>query len=181
MINDVWALRFDAEIGRVAGEHGAPLVLMHNSQGSLDAAYPSALRREQEELRAEVNGGDSVSAIRKHLAERMETAQSMGIARWQLLADPGIGFGKQLSQNLAILRRLAEIKTTGYPLLVGSSRKGFIGRLLGGLPPDQRVEGTLATNVLAAVGGADVVRVHDVQAAARCLRVADAVLREYPE
>ena len=178
MINDVWALRFDAEVGHVAGESGAPLVLMHNSDRSLDAAYPASLRREQEELGVKLNGGDAVSAIREHLAERMATAQSMGIARWQLLADPGIGFGKLLGQNLEIIRRLADIKGIGYPLLFGSSRKGFIGRTLGGLPPDQRLEGTLATNVLAAAGGADIVRVHDVLATVRCLRMTDAVLRD---
>jgi 2-amino-4-hydroxy-6-hydroxymethyldihydropteridine diphosphokinase len=192
MVNDVWALRFDAGTGHAAAESGAALALMHNSDRALDDGYPLSLRRgiqpsgerppsgdlqASRKVDENMDEEDIVLAIRVHLAERLAAAQSMGVARWQLIADPGIGFGKELRENLEIIRRLGEIKGLGYPLLFGSSRKGFIGRVLGGLSPDQRVEGTLATCVLAVAQGADIVRVHDVQAAVRAVRMADAVVR----
>ena len=101
-----------------------------------------------------------------------------GVARDRILVDPGIGFGKTAEHNLEILHRLAELKAAlGLPLLVGTSRKRFIGQLLGDAPPDDRVEGTAATVALAIAAGADVVRVHDVAHIVRTVRVADAIIR----
>jgi dihydropteroate synthase len=94
-----------------------------------------------------------------------------------LVTDPGIGFGKTVAQQLELIDRLDEVRGLGYPLLFGSSRKSFIGKVLGDLPPEERIEGTLATCVLAAERGADIVRVHDVRAAVRSVRMADAIVR----
>ncbi len=116
------------------------------------------------------------SALEAHVAR----ALAAGVPRDHLIVDPGIGFGKRVERSLALLRYLRRLKQhpalSGLPLLVGTSRKGFIGDVLG-LPVDQRVEGTLATLVLAIAQGADLVRVHDVRAAVRCCRMADAVVR----
>jgi dihydropteroate synthase len=110
------------------------------------------------------------------LERRLNHAVKAGIAWEHLIVDPGFGFGKDRRQNLELLRRLSELQSLGRPILVGTSRKGTIGRVLG-LPVDQRVEGTAATVALAIAGGADVVRVHDVQAMARVARMTDAVVR----
>ena len=95
----------------------------------------------------------------------------------RLIADPGVGFGKNLTQNLALIRRLGELASLGYPLLFGPSRKGFIGKALDGLPPEERLEGTLASSILAIDRGVDILRVHDVKATAGAARLADAVVR----
>ena len=99
-----------------------------------------------------------------------------GMPRWLLITDPGIGFGKDLAQNLALIDRLGELRSLGFPLLFGPSRKGFIGKTLGGLPPEQRLEGTIATCVLAIDRGVDILRVHDVKAVARAAQMADAIV-----
>ena len=112
------------------------------------------------------------------LRQSVEVAQAAGVAREQIIVDPGIGFGKTAQDNLRLLRRLDEFKSVmGRPLLVGTSRKSTIGQVLGGLPPDQRVEGTAATVALAIAKGADIVRVHDVQAMTRVARMSDAIVR----
>jgi dihydropteroate synthase len=103
------------------------------------------------------------------------------VERERVIVDPGLGFGKTPAHNLEVLRRLGELRGLDRPVLVGPSRKSTIGALLGGAPPEDRLEGTLALCVLAAANGADLVRVHDVAEVARALRVADAVLRGTPE
>jgi dihydropteroate synthase len=159
MVNDVWAARRDPETALAAAEAGAHLVLMHNKEV---AEY----------------AGDVVTEVVAWLGDAVEAAVAAGVARDRILVDPGIGFGKTAEHNLEILHRLAELKAAlGLPLLVGTSRKRFIGQLLGDAPPDDRVEGTAATVALAIAAGADVVRVHDVAHIVRTVRVADAIIR----
>ena len=160
MVNDVWAARRDPGTADAAAEAGAHLVLMHNRD---DIDYPRGVF-------------DEVVAW---LREAVERAEARGVRRDRLLVDPGIGFGKGTAENLELLHRLEELKVAvgGLPLLVGTSRKRFLGELLDGAGPDDRLEGTAATVALAIAAGADVVRVHDVAHVARLRRVADAIVR----
>ena len=159
IVNDVWGLKADAEIATVAAERGAGLVLMHNQQGHV---YDNLLE-------------DIINGLRRGV----EVALEAGVSRANIIVDPGIGFGKTADQNIEVLRELGRFKTIGLPLLVGTSRKSTIGRLLGGLPPLERVEGTAATVALAIAAGADIVRVHDVREMARVCRVSDAIVRDW--
>lgn len=159
MVNDVWAATRDPDTARAAAESGAFLVLMHNQEV---AEYP----------------GDVVQEVIDWLRSAVSAALEAGVPRERLLVDPGIGFGKTGEHNLEILHRLGELKAAlELPLLIGTSRKRFIGRLLDDAPPDDRVEGTAATVALAIAAGADMVRVHDVAHIARTVRVADAIIR----
>ena len=159
IVNDVWAARRDAGTADAAAAQDAHLVLMHNQEG---ADYP-----------------DGVFATVGWLRDAVQHAAERGVARERLIVDPGIGFGKGTEENLELLHRLGELKEAlgGLPLLVGTSRKRFIGALLDGAAPDDRVEGTAATVALAIAAGADIVRVHDVSHVARTRRVADAIIR----
>lgn len=156
IINDIWGLKADPDIALAAAETGAPLVLMHNQ---MNTQYH-----------------DLLPDIFKSLSHSKQTALDAGVPQDNIILDPGIGFGKTAEHNLEILRRLAEFKSLGSPLLVGTSRKSTIGRVLD-LPPDQRLEGTAATVALAIAGGADIVRVHDVPEMVRVCRMSDAVVR----
>lgn len=156
IVNDVWGLKKDPEIATVASESGAGLIIMHN-QGT-------TLYR------------DLVPDVLASLSQSVELARAAGVPQEGIILDPGIGFGKTADHNLEILNRLGEFKTLNCPLLVGTSRKSTIGRVLD-LPPDQRVEGTAATVALSIAGGADIVRVHDVKQMARVCRMTDAVVR----
>lgn len=160
VVNDVWAARRDPGTADVAADHGTHLVLMHNQESR---EYPGGVYDE----------------VRRSLAESLELATARGVDRRRIVVDPGIGFGKGTAENLELLHRLAELKRDlgGLPLLVGTSRKRFIGELLGGVPPEDRVEGTAATVALAIAAGADIVRVHDVAAIHRTRVVADAIIR----
>ena len=157
IINDVWGLKADPTIAAVAAERGAGLALMHNQQGQV-----------YEDLLDDIVNGLQGSA---------DTALTAGVPRANLMVDPGIGFGKTADQNIEVLRELGRLQELGLPLLVGTSRKSTIGRLLGGLPPEERLEGTAATVALAIMRGADIVRVHDVKEMARVCRVSDAIVR----
>jgi dihydropteroate synthase len=163
IVNDVWAARRDPSTAEAAADGDAHLVLMHNQER---AGYP----------------GGVFETVVGWLNEAVEAATRAGVARERLIVDPGIGFGKTPEDSVALLHRLGELKKAlgGLPLLVGTSRKRFIGEILGGLPPDQRVEGTAASVALAIAGGADMVRVHDVAHMARTIRVADAIVRWRP-
>jgi dihydropteroate synthase len=156
IINDIWGLKAEPELAKVAAATGAGLVLMHNQQGM-----------EYRDLMP-----DLVSSLQASI----KTALDAGVPRENVIADPGIGFGKTPDQNLAVLAGLDALKATGCPILVGSSRKSTLGLLLD-LPADQRVEATAATVSLAIAGGADIVRVHDVKEMMRVCRVTDAVVR----
>lgn len=156
MVNDIWGLKRDPEIARVAAAYQVPIVLMHNQEGT-----------EYRELLADI-----ILSLR----HSMERASAAGVRSENVILDPGIGFGKTWEQSLELLRRLEELKVLGRPLLLGTSRKSFIGRVLD-LPVDQRLEGTAATVALGIARGADMVRVHDVQAMVRVCRMADAIVR----
>ena len=160
MINDVWAARRDPGTADRAAASGAHLVLMHNQEGT---GYPAGVFR----------------AVVDWLGEAVQAAEARGVERGRLIVDPGVGFGKTTDDNLELLHRLAELKAAlgGLPVLVGTSRKRFLGELLGGAAPDQRLEGSAATAALAVMSGADIVRVHDVAPIARTVRIADAVVR----
>lgn len=157
LINDIWALRQDPGLARVTAEAGVPVVLMSNQRGAAVT-------------------GDIMAVIIADLERAIGQAVRAGIARENIIIDPGVGFGKSLEQNLQIIRRLAELKTLGQPILLGTSRKSMIGLVLG-LPIDQRVEGTAATVAIGIANGADMVRVHDVKAMARVCRMSDAIIR----
>ena len=163
IVNDVWAGHRDPDTLAAAAEAGAHLVLMHNKEV---AEYPDGLF-------------DEVVAW---LRSAVEAAVAAGNARDRLIVDPGIGFGKTPAHSIEILHRLAELKAglDGLPLLVGTSRKRVIGELLGGAPPDQRLEGTAASVALAIAAGADIVRVHDVAHISQTVRVADGIVRWRP-
>ena len=162
IVNDVTALRGDPEMAALCAERGATVVLMHMLGNP---------RTMQDEPRYD----DVVAEVAAFLAERLEAAIAAGIEEERIWLDPGIGFGKTAAHNLELLRRLGELRRLGRPLLVGTSRKSFIGRA-DGSPVDERSGGTIASSVLAAAEGADVLRVHDVAAARQALTVAEAVL-----
>jgi len=156
IINDQWALRSDREMASVVAEYQAPLIMMHNQH---DTIYRDLM-------------GDIVQFLQESIA----LAVQAGIARENLIIDPGIGLGKTSEQNLEILRRLRELDCLGLPVMLGTSRKSMIGKVLG-LPFDQRVEGTGATVALGIAQGVDIVRVHDVKEMVRVARMTDAVVR----
>jgi dihydropteroate synthase len=175
MINDIWGLRFDASLARLAAQASLPLVVMHNRMQPADPAYRQQLM--QMPFGPANHYDDIMVELRAELEQSLTLAMSLGVPRWLLLIDPGIGFGKSLEQQLELIGRLNELKALGYPLLFGASRKSFIGRILGGLPREEQLEGTLAANVLAIARGADLLRVHDVQAISRAARLTDALVR----
>jgi dihydropteroate synthase len=160
IVNDVWAARRDQGTADAAAASGAHLVLMHNQE---DGDYPEG----------------TFDTVVGWLREAVAAAEARGVPRERIVVDPGIGFGKGTTQNLELLHRLGELKAAigGLPLLVGTSRKRFLGALLDGAPPTERLEGTAATVALAIAAGADIVRVHDVASIDRVRRVADAVVR----
>ena len=157
MINDIWGFQEDAALAVVAAEHGTPVVLMHNQNGT---EYQ----------------GDMVEEIKRFLTESVRIAKEAGVHEDKIILDPGLGFGKTPEQNLLVMSRLGEIKSLGYPVLLGASRKSMIGKILD-VPPKDRDEGTIATTVLGIVQGVDIVRVHNVLANVRAARVTDAIVR----
>ena len=172
IVNDIWALRADPDMASLAAGRGAPVILMHNRSKpndiDIDARLGGAYR-----------GADYdhlLDDIAAELGELASAAEAAGIARDQIVLDPGIGFGKTAVQNMALLNNLDRLKALGYPLLIGPSRKSFIGKVLD-LPADERIEGTAAALAIGIARGADIVRVHDVEAMARVVRMTDAILR----
>ncbi|MFN4217803.1 MAG: dihydropteroate synthase [Candidatus Bipolaricaulia bacterium] len=164
IVNDISALRFDPRMVTVVARARVPVVLMHM------LGDPRTMQQNPVYT-------DVVREIKEFLAERIAFARAHGIEK--VLIDPGIGFGKTVEHNLEILRRLGELKELGCPILIGTSRKSFIGRLGSTgpepLPIDQRLEGTIASNVIAVFNGAQIVRVHDVAPMKRALAIVDAV------
>jgi dihydropteroate synthase len=156
LINDVWAVGEDDSLARLAADHGVPLVIMHN--------------------RAEARYTRFLPELIADLQRAIERALGLGL-RWEdLIVDPGFGFGKTADHNLELLRELGTLRLLGRPVLLGTSRKSTLGRVLD-LPTDQRLEASLATTALGIAGGADVLRVHDVQANVRAARMSDAIVR----
>jgi dihydropteroate synthase len=162
IVNDVSALRHDSEMAALCAERGAGVVLMH---------MPGNPRTMQDDPVYE----DVVGEVKAFLAGRIEVAVAAGIDEERIWLDPGIGFGKTIEHNLELLRRLAELRDLGRPLVIGTSRKSFIGRI-DGSAVDDRLGGSIASSVLAAAEGAGVLRVHDVAETAQAMRVAEAVL-----
>ena len=172
IVNDVWGLRADPALGEVAARYAAPLVLMHNRSKPANA-----------EIEARLGGryvgmeyADLLTDVKRELLESVALARSAGVPDERLILDPGIGFGKTVEQNLALINRLDEIRSLGFPVLLGPSRKSFIGYTLD-LPADQRLEGTAAAVAVGITRGADVVRVHDVATMVRVARMTDAIVR----
>jgi dihydropteroate synthase len=153
IVNDVWGLTRSPKIAELAAQQRCGLVLMHNQDGT---EY----------------SGDLLEEVKRFLSEAVARARSAGVPAERIIVDPGIGFGKTADQNWEVMRRFDELKELGQPILVGTSRKSFIGKLLD-LPVEDRLEGTMATVVAAVLGGADIVRVHDVAQMTRAVRVAD--------
>jgi len=157
LLNDVWAVAPDDAIGALAAAHGVPIVVMHNRA---EARYTS--------LMAEVIA-DLMAAI--------ERAVAAGVPLGNVIVDPGFGFGKTPDHNVALLHDLGALRVLERPILLGTSRKSTLGRILGDLPVDERLEGTLATTALGIAAGADMIRVHDVRANVHVARVSDAIVR----
>ncbi len=175
MVNDVWSLHADPDLAGVVARHQAPVILMHNRSSWVHAEVRQRLGGRYVGIPYE----DLLEDIRRELLESVEIARQAGIPDEHILLDPGIGFGKTVEQNLELLDRLEEIRSLGYPVLLGPSRKSFIGYTLD-LPPDQRVEGTAAAVAVGIVRRADIVRVHDVETMVRVVRMADAIVRRGP-
>jgi dihydropteroate synthase len=162
IVNDVTALQISPEIAALCAERGVGLVLMH-------------MRGDPRTMQADPTYEDVVEDVKAFLAERLEVAVAAGVAKEKVWLDPGIGFGKTLEHNLELLRRLGELRSLGRPLVVGTSRKSFIGKIDGSQVAD-RLGGSIASSVLAAAAGADVLRVHDVAETAQAAKVAGAIL-----
>jgi dihydropteroate synthase len=162
IVNDVTALRGDPEMARLCAERGATVVLMHM------LGEPRTMQRDP-------RYDDVVAEVKAFLAERLAAAFAAGIAEERVWLDPGIGFGKTAAHNMELLRRLGELRELGRPLVVGTSRKSFIGKV-DGSGADERLGGTIASSVLAAAEGAEVLRVHDVAEVGQALAVAAAIL-----
>ena len=164
IINDITGFREDPAVLAVAARHGAAVVAMH-IQGR-----PATMQQHPTYT-------DLLGEVIAYLRESVAQAVAAGVPRERIWVDPGIGFGKTVAHNLELLRRLGELRVLSQPILVGTSRKGFIGLLLGGVPPAERVTGTGATLAVSVCHGADVVRVHDVGPAVQVVRVTDAIMR----
>ncbi len=172
MINDVWGFHADPQIAAVAGRLQVPVILMHNRSSWANAQIKEQLGGRYIGVPYE----NLVADIRLELLESVALAHAAGLADDRIILDPGIGFGKTTEQNLELIDRLAEFRDLGYPLLLGPSRKSFIGYTLN-LPPDQRLEGTAAAVAIGICRGADIIRVHDVLFMQRIARMADAIVR----
>jgi len=157
MINDIWGLKHDLRLAEIAAREGVPIILMSNQR--------------------DVKPQEIVPAIISSLKKSISLAMGRGVARENIIIDPGLGFGKTLEQNLEILRRLEVLKSLERPILIGTSRKSMIGLVLD-LPPGERLEGTAASIAIGISRGADIVRVHDIRQMARVCQMSDAIVRQ---
>lgn len=157
IINDVWGLKYDPEMAKVAAAYGVPVCIMHNRTTGTEY-------------------GNLIEDILCELEESIEIAQKAGVKDENIIIDPGVGFGKTWEQNLQVMRHLAEFKRLGYPVLLGASRKTFIGKVLG-LEVHERLEGTLAVTAAGIMKGMDIVRVHDVWQNVRTAKMIDSMVR----
>ena len=167
IINDVSGLKHDPRLGEVAARHGVPVIVMH-------------MRGEPATMQKGPFARDVVKDVARGLRESIAKTRKAGVAKSQIIVDPGIGFGKSFQQNYELLQKLPVLAKLGYPLMVGTSRKGFLGATLAGegkpAPPDQRLWATAATVTASILGGAHIVRVHDVAEMVQVARVADCLL-----
>lgn len=167
IVNDISAGRFDAQMFSLISRSGAGLILMH-------------MKGTPKTMQINPYYEDVLAEVKAFLQERMEAAEAFGIQRDRLIIDPGIGFGKRLEDNLALLNNLNALVELGRPVLAGISRKSFIGKILN-LDPSNRLEGTIAAAVMAILRGASLLRVHDIQAVKRAVAVAEAILEQKKE
>jgi len=172
IVNDVWGLKADPQLASLVAADRVPMILMHNRSSWAHAELKERLGGRYVGVPYE----DLLEDVKRELLESVKLAHQSGVSDEQIILDPGIGFGKTVEQNLELLDRTNEIRELGYPVLVGPSRKSFIGYTLN-LPPDQRLEGTAAAVAVAIVRGADIVRVHDVEFMSRVVRMTDAIVR----
>jgi dihydropteroate synthase len=172
LVNDVWGLQMDPAMAPLVAERGVPVVLMHNHSKPKDAAQEGRLGGRYVGVHYQALLAD----VLRELRQLVENATRAGIAPERIIVDPGIGFGKTVEQNLQLLNHLDELRVLGLPVLLGPSRKAFIGYTLD-VPPDERLEGTSAAVAVGIMRGADIVRVHDVRALVRVARMVDAVLK----
>ncbi len=172
LVNDVWGLRMDPLLAETAARHQVPVVLMHNRSRPKDAVQTERLGG----CYLGVEYKDLVGDIIRELRESIGLALESGIEWEKIIVDPGIGFGKTVEQNLTVMAELAELKVLGRPILLGPSRKSFIGYTLD-LPAGERIEGTAAAVAIGIANGADILRVHDVKEMARVARMTDAMVR----
>jgi dihydropteroate synthase len=172
IVNDVWGLRGDPDLAAVAARHNAPVILMHNRSNPVSVEVKERLGNAY--IGSEYK--NLIEDVKRELMDSVELARRAGILDERIILDPGIGFGKTVEHNLELIRRLDEIRALGFPVLLGPSRKSFIGYTLN-LPPDQRVEGTAAAVAVGITRGADIVRVHDVEPIRRVVKMTDAIVR----
>jgi dihydropteroate synthase len=159
LLNDVWGLKRDPGLAEVAAERRLPIVLTASQRG--------------------MPAPEIIPAIIDRLRWAIERAGEAGVPPQNIIVDPGFGFGKTVEQNLELLRRLGDLKFLGKPILLGTSRKSTIGKVLGDLPPADRLFGTVATTAIGILNGADIIRVHDIRENSQAARVADAIARGY--
>ena len=172
IVNDVWGLRADDGLALVAAKYKTPVILMHNRSN------PASVEVREKFGNAYVGAEyqNLIEDVKDELMNSVSLARKAGIAESHIVLDPGIGFGKTREHNLELVNRLDEIRELGYPVLLGTSRKSFIGFTLD-LPADQRMEGTAATISVGIMRGADIIRVHDVKEMARIAKMTDAIVR----
>jgi dihydropteroate synthase len=155
MINDIWGLQHNENMAKVVAEYDAYIVIMHNQDGT---DYKK----------------DIIDSMIEFFNKSIQIALNAGIDKNKIILDPGIGFGKTTKQNMIVINRLEELNILGYPILLGTSRKSIVGNILD-LPSNQRLEGTIATNVIGALKGCNIFRVHDVKENLRAIKVAKAI------
>lgn len=172
IINDVWALRADPTLAIIAKHYKTPVILMHNRSN------PASVEVREQLGNAYIGSeyDDLLEDVKRELLVSVDLAKKVGIEESHIILDPGIGFGKTREHNLELINRLDEIRALGYPVLLGPSRKSFIGFTLD-LPTDERLEGTAATIAVGITRGADIIRVHDVKEMARVAKMTDALVR----
>lgn len=166
IINDISGLRFDRRMPKVAARHKTPVVIMH-------------IKGTPKNMQKNPSYKALIPEILDYLTESIAIARDAGIPDEMIIIDPGIGFGKTLEHNLEIINRLHEFRGFEKPILIGPSRKAFIGMTLGGLPVEERLEGTASAVAIGIFNGANIIRVHDVKAMSRVAKIADAVMRAY--
>lgn len=171
IINDQWGLKYDAGLADLAAARKVPLILMSNQRDK--GGYDATARRDTADYE------DVIAEVLASLRESMRVALAAGVRKDNIILDPGIGFGKTWQQDIELVRRLAELKELGRPLLLGTSRKSLIKMVLD-LPANDRIEGTAATVAIGIANGADIVRVHDVREMVRVAKMTDALTRDAP-
>lgn len=157
IINDIWGLQEDSGMAKIAARYDVPVIIMHNKT---DTHYE----------------GDIIREMKEFFKKSIEIALDAGVDRDKIVLDPGIGFGKVFEQNLIVMKRLNEFQELGYPILLGTSRKSMLGKILN-IPPKERLEGTLSTTAIGIMQGVDIIRVHDVEENLKAAKVADAIFR----